>query len=156
MAREVFVRLGGADRQLKFTTREAIALQRRFGKTPKRLMSEDIAPSIEGPKGERVPTNDFNPEVVCAALHLGIARNNKPSEDQVIRWFDDECKSEDGASPVLNQLCDAMMLDGITGTSIDVMAIAAAKVQQAGAQEPAAETQTDGDEGKAVRPPENP
>lgn len=157
MAREVYVTLGGAERLLHFTTHDAITLQRRFGKKPKQLLREDIAPSeIVDRDGEvkRILSGEFSPEVVCAALYLGIVRampsreRRGISESDVIDWFDEGCRTV-GAGVFINKLCDAILLDGITGVSVDSDAARRAKEESEG-ESPA------GDEGKAVRPPENP
>lgn len=152
MAREIYVEIGGKERRLKYTTREGIELKRRFGKTPKRLLHEDIAPSENGR-----PTADFDPEVVVAALYMGLRHElgRKDTEATVEQWFDVACKAG-VAIHVVNQIVDAVMLDGITGQSIDFEARRAA--QAAEEDEPAAATppDPDDDEGKAVRPPDNP
>ena len=152
MAREVFVKLGGEDRRLRFTTREGIELKRRFNKTPKRLLHEDIAPSANGR-----PTLDFDPEVVVAALFLGLRHElrRKESEVTVEQWFDVACKAGE-AVLIVNQLVDAIMLDGITGQSIDFEARRAAREAEDDEPAPRQAPDPEDDEGKAVRPPDNP
>lgn len=137
MARVHTVVLGGTTYPLAYTPRDAIALKRRFGKPLVNLLRQDVMGMGERPKtqedckpGEVVKPGDtmwearglHDVEVQIAFLHAGITSGGarKITEDQVTDWVAQHMKTEQNMGPLVGPVWKAVLLSGITGTSVDI------------------------------------
>lgn len=92
--KEFVVDLGGKERRLRYTSRDAIALYKRFGRPVPALLLEDVwglREAPEGPDGQKahVFTAHVNPEAQAAVLCLGL-RQSEPriTEEMLLSWLD--------------------------------------------------------------------
>lgn len=137
MARTYTVSLGGREFPLAYTARDAIALKRRFSKPLANLLRQDVMGLVERPKtqadckpdelltaGETVweakGTHDL--EVQIAFLHAGIVGGGAKAvtEDQVIDWVTAHMKTESNMGPLVGPVWKAVMVSGVTGSSVDM------------------------------------
>lgn len=141
MAKVHTVTLGGKSFPLGYTPRDAIALKRRFNKPLTLLLRQDVMGMEERPKtqadcksGQVLKPGDtvweakglHDIEVQIAFLHAGIVSGGarKVTEDQVIDWVDQHMKTEQNMGPLVGPIWKAVLLSGITGTTVDVETIA--------------------------------
>lgn len=137
MAKVHTVTLGGNTFPLAYTVKDAIALKRRFGKPLTILLRQDVMGMQERPKlqAECGPDEVLQPgetiweakglhdvEIQVAFLHVGIVAGGakKVTEAQVLEWVDAHMKAEQNMGPLVGPVWKAVLVSGITGTSVDV------------------------------------
>lgn len=148
--REFTVELGGQQRKLRYTTTDAIALKKRFGKPAGRLCTQDVLG--RGPDGKR--NGDIDPEAQVALVALGLSHEGtRFSDDQVAEWFDEHMLAGKPIGEILQEAVNAAFYAGIcTGSSVDLKKLVeeaeaeAAKAKGAKATPPAGPEEQSGKE----------
>lgn len=140
MAKVHTVTLGGKSFPLGYTPRDAIALKRRFNKPLTLLLRQDVMGMEERPKTQADCKTDevlqpgatvweakglHDIEVQIAFLHAGMVSGGarKITEDEVINLVGQHMKDEQNMGPLVGPIWKAVLLSGITGTTVDVDAI---------------------------------
>lgn len=83
--KEFSITIGGRERRLRFTSRDAIDLYKAFGKPLVELVKYDLV----GLDDENKQMRTTRPDVQIAFLHRGLRHDNpRLTEDQVIDWVD--------------------------------------------------------------------
>lgn len=105
------------ERRVRYTSKDGIALQRRFGRSVAVLIQECLV----GQSDDGVDTKLYDREVQIAVLHLGLAHDMpKVLEDQVVEWVDAELIAGRTIRDVVWPAYKAAMYAGLLGRSIDV------------------------------------
>lgn len=124
--KEFTVEIGDRERRLRFASRDAIELKRRFGKTPSVLLFTDTLGLDED--GKRKPML-MDPEVQVAVLFHALRRGgSKVTEEQVLDWVDQHLEKGGELGDLVVPAAKCALYSGaITGRQIDL---------DAGAEEP--------------------
>ena len=105
------IEIGGAVRVLRFTSKDGIALHKRFGRSLNDLAWHGLLGYVDG-----VQTADFDPEVQIAILTAGIVRGGaRVDEDLVTQWFDEHLAAGKLSGDLLWPALKAMLYSGIVG-----------------------------------------
>lgn len=110
--------LGGAERRLRYTSPDAIALHKRFGRPLAQLIREDVL----GVDADGNAARAFNPEAHVALLHLGLAHDiRRLDEAQVLAWLDELLAEGGDLETVVAEAAKAAYYSGIVyGRRVDI------------------------------------
>ena len=143
-----FVTVGGRERQLRYTSEDALALKRRFGKSILQLIRDDVM--AIGTVGDVTGvTGDFDREVQVAFLHAGLARGGyQITEAKLNALVDKHCGPKDGdvgggkiGDFVMPAVRAAFYSGVVTGYSKDLEAVEEEPSEEAeGNDQPSGET----------------
>lgn len=134
------VHIGGKDRPVRYTSRDAIALKKRFNKALALLIFEDVLGINEGGQFS------FNAdrEAQIAFLHVGLAQAGfKGREDQVLDWIDAYLAEGGAIGDFLLPAVNAAFYSGTaTGKSVDFEAMVKAQQEDVGGGKAEGTTET--------------
>lgn len=106
------VEIGGKVRPLRYTSKDGVALFKRFGRPLTRLFLEDCLGLKAGEW-----TSDVNPEVQIAVLAVGL----KVDEEKVYTWLDGLLQSGKPIGDVMAPAIKAAFYSGVVnGRSLDL------------------------------------
>ncbi len=133
--KEFTVTLGGKDRRVRYTSRDGVALEKKFEKPVPTLLLHDLV----GQVGGKVDVTLYRREVQVHVLFLGLLHDwPKLIEEQVYDLVDAELLKGRTIRDIVWNAYKAALYAGLTGRSIDVDTFFEAAVEEATADKAAA------------------
>jgi len=117
--KEFTIRLGGADRRLRYTPRDAIEIYKAFQKPLSELVHNDV---LGGFDEEGNPRNAYRPDAQAVFLRVGLAHElPRLSENALLDWIEEHLTGGGSLWDLVWPAAQAAYYSGIVlGRSVDL------------------------------------